>query len=113
LITLENLVEQLELTPVAAETSAGTREVTGVYCSDLLSDVMSRARAGNLLITSLTHHNVIAVAVLVGLSAIIITGGRPPKEATVEAAGREGIPLYTTKKNKFEMAGLVYRLLYN
>ncbi|MCL6638132.1 MAG: hypothetical protein K6T80_00445 [Firmicutes bacterium] len=111
MIALETLSGQLGLAPLAAAAAVPGRMVGGVTCSDLLSDVLSGAGPGNLLITSLTHRNVISVAVLLGLSAVIVTGGRRPEENAVLAAEKEGIPLFSTGMSNFETAGRVYLLL--
>lgn len=112
MISLDKLTGQLELSAAAASEKAPGKEASGAYCSDMLSDVIAHARAGNVLITILTHQNVIGVAVLVGLAAVIMTGGRLPDENAVLAAEREGIPVFTTGLNSFEVAGRVHRLLY-
>lgn len=110
MITLETVAERLAL--ASAVGAWQDRELSGAYCSDMLSDVIANARAGDVLITILANRNVIGVAVLVGLAAVIITGGRNPEESVVEAAKREGIPVFTTIMNNFEAAGLVYQLLH-
>lgn len=112
MISLDTLAGHLGLAAAAAADKTVDKEVSGAYCSDLLSDVIANARAGNVLITVLTHQNVIGVAALVGLSAVIMTGGMLPEESAVLAADREGIPVFTTGLGSFETAGRVHRLLY-
>jgi len=51
------------------------REVTGGYTSDLLSDVMGHAKEGQIWITLQTHKNIMAVASLRDLAAIILVKG--------------------------------------
>lgn len=110
MIPLETLADRLGLASAAGAWQ--DRVISGAYCSDMLSDVIANARAGDVLITILTNRNVIGVAVLVGLAAVIITGGRLPEESAVEAAKRENIPVFTTIMNNFEAAGRVYQLLH-
>jgi len=112
LISLDKLAERLGLVAAAADGAISAAEVSGAYCSDLLSDVIANARAGNALITVLTHQNVIGVAALVGLSAVIMTGGMLPEESAILAANKQGIPVFTTELSSFETAGRVHRLLY-
>lgn len=108
-LTLDQVAAALELT---RETdAAGTREVTGAYCSDMLSDVMSRSRAGQVWLTIQGHQNVAAVASLVGLAAVVITGGRPASRELIERAGDEGIAVFRTELTTFEAAGRLYALL--
>jgi len=45
-------------------------QVSGVYTSDLLSDVMAHAKDGQALVTIQAHKNTVAVATLVGLPLI-------------------------------------------
>lgn len=86
-------------------------EISGGYCSDLLSDVMANARQGNLWITLQTHQNVVAVASLVGLSGIIITRGLTPDQETLAKAGQENILILSTPLPSFTVAGKLYQLL--
>lgn len=85
--------------------------VTGCYISDLLSDVMAHSKDGELWITLQTHPNIVAVAVIKGLSCIVITNGRSPEPDTVKKAESENITILTTPKTTFETAGLIYNLL--
>lgn len=87
------------------------KHVTGCYISDLLSDVMANSKDGELWITLQTHPNVVAVAVIKGISGIIITNGRSPEPDTVKKAEAENITILTTPKTTFEIAGLLYNML--
>lgn len=87
------------------------REVTWCYCSDLLSDVMANAEKDSVWITLQTHPNIIAVASLIGVSAVIISRGASPDQETIDKAVRENIPVLTTKLPTFEAAGIIYSLL--
>jgi predicted transcriptional regulator len=100
MITLQEIVEELGLT---VRTGQGTleQEVTGGYASDLLSCVMAGAEAGNIWVTLQAHANVIAVAVLLELSAVIVTEGTKIDEPTLAKARQEGIALCTTEDDTF------------
>lgn len=87
------------------------KDVTGCYISDLLSDVMAHSKDGELWITLQTHPNIVAVAVIKGISGIIITNGRSPEPDTIKKAEDEHITILTTQKTTFEVAGLLYNLL--
>jgi predicted transcriptional regulator len=107
---VNDILDALELTPVAGARGLD-REVTGGYVSDLLSDVMGHAREGQAWITLQTHKNVMAIASLKELAAVILVKGRLPDEETAAAAGEEGIPVLTTPLDAFEASGRLYRLL--
>ncbi|ACV61132.1 iron-sulfur binding hydrogenase [Desulfofarcimen acetoxidans DSM 771] len=87
------------------------REIRGAYCGDLLSDVLANSLSGNIWITIHRHRNVIAVASLLNLCGVIITGNRQPDRETLAAAEMEGVPIFTTPLNNFAAAGRLYHLL--
>ncbi|MFB3880605.1 MAG: serine kinase [Armatimonadota bacterium] len=88
-----------------------SREVTGGCVSDLLSYVMGSAAAGNLWITIQVHPNVVGVAELLDLSAVVVAHGQGPEEATVSKAREQGIPLLVGPQTAFELAGKLYALI--
>jgi len=77
------------------------REVTGGYASDLLSCVMARARPGFVWVTLQAHPNVVAVASLLDLSAVIVTEGAAPDEDTVERARENGVTFLQSSHTTF------------
>ena len=62
----------LALDWTSVSTPDDQREACGVYIGDLLSWVMAHGKAGMAWITVQTHMNVIAVASLMEMSAVII-----------------------------------------
>ncbi|HNY53754.1 MAG TPA: DRTGG domain-containing protein [Bacteroidales bacterium] len=86
-------------------------EVTGAYVSDLLSDVIGNGREGNVWITLQGHHNIVAVASLKDLAAIIIVKGIQPDEETIRKSKQENIPLLSTEDDTFTVAGKLYNLI--
>ncbi|HYW94634.1 MAG TPA: DRTGG domain-containing protein [Bacteroidales bacterium] len=86
-------------------------EITGGYASDLLSDVVGHAEKGNVWITLQTHRNILAVASLKELSAVIIVKGQQPAVDTMEKSNEENIPLLGTRGDTFPMAGKLYEIL--
>ncbi len=86
-------------------------EVNGGYVSDLLSDVMGNAAEGELWVTLQTHQNVMAIASLKDLAAVIIVKGFEPDDDTVEHSNEEGIPVLGTGLDTFEITGLLYNAL--
>lgn len=85
--------------------------ITGGYCSDLLSDVMGNAQEGQVWLTIQVHKNIIAVAALKELSAILLVKGLNATEDAIEAAKEEGIAILQTEEAAFETAGKLYNLL--
>ncbi|HNQ37348.1 MAG TPA: DRTGG domain-containing protein [Prolixibacteraceae bacterium] len=87
------------------------KEIAGGYVSDLLSDVMGFAREGEVWVTLQTHQNVMAVASLKDLAAVILVKGFTPEPDTIEHSNEEHIPLLGTPLSTFEVAGRLYALL--
>lgn len=108
-MNLEKIVSELVLEPLTP-TVRTQREVTGAYVSDLLSDVMGNAQEGSVLITLQTHLNIVAVASLKGLSAIILVNNRTPADDTIRKAAKEGIPLFRSPLPAYELSGRLYSL---
>ena len=88
------------------------KQIAGGYTSDLLSDVMGYADAGMVWITLQTHKNIIAIASLKELSAVVLVKGFEPDADTVALAIQEQITLLGTTEQAFEFSGRLYRLLY-
>jgi hypothetical protein len=94
---------------VAAGSSGLDREIAGGYCGDLLSDVMANSRAGDLWLTIQSHQNIMAVAVLKDLAAIILVNGHRPDDITVAKAEQEGIPILLSPTSSYQLAGGLFR----
>jgi hypothetical protein len=111
-MTLQDLVSELALEELTADGagSTATADVTRGYASDLLSDVLANAPAGGILVTLQVHLNVIAVASHAGLAAVIFSCGRRPEDDVVERAAEEGLALFGSKADTFELAGRLYEL---
>ena len=87
-------------------------EITGGYTSDLLSDVMGHADSGKVWITLQTHKNVIAIASLKELAAVVLVKGYQPEPDMLEQSNREGIPVLGTEEEAFGISGKIYMLLH-
>ncbi|MDZ7833662.1 MAG: DRTGG domain-containing protein [Desulfobacterales bacterium] len=84
------------------------RRVKGGYCGDLLSEIMANAPEGCVWLTIQVHQNIVAVAVLREMAAIILVGGNSPDEETKAKADAEGIPVLLTSLDAFSLAGRLY-----
>ena len=91
-MNVKELVDQFSLN-VAAGQKGLDHQIQGGYCGDLLSDVMGNAPIGCIWLTVQTHQNIVAVAVLREMAAIVLSGGQEPDQETVEKADEEGIPI--------------------
>ncbi len=108
-LTLREIKYKLALNTRTAKKHLN-EEVTGGYSSDLLSDVMANAKKGNIWITIQSHPNIVAVASLLELSAIIVTGGKKIEKETLSRAEREDITIFDTTESTFNIVGKLYKM---
>ncbi len=101
-MTVKQLVEEMDLEILAGEQNI-ENVIKGGYTGDLLSFVMSHAKEGDLWITIQGHINSIAVATLLGMSAIVLTEGSALTEDACKKANDEGIPVLSTKISSFDL----------
>jgi|SRR5512135_916650 predicted transcriptional regulator len=104
-MTTKELAQRLELKSL---TTVFDKPVTGVYISDMVSDVIANAKAGNVLVTLQVHNNVIAAANLVDVAAIVLTRGRAPAGDAVALAEKAEIPVFTTTLDSWQVATRLY-----
>lgn len=109
-MTIRELATLLKL-KICCGAAGLDKEIKGGYTSDLLSDVMGNAREGDIWITLQTHKNIIAIASLKKLAAVILVKGYQPEEDTVSESETEGIPILSTSRQTFEITGKIYDLL--
>ncbi|PKO99587.1 MAG: serine kinase [Bacteroidetes bacterium HGW-Bacteroidetes-9] len=109
-MTVSELAKQLNLR-VFSGNEGLNHEITNGYTSDLLSDVMGHAEAGNAWITLQTHKNVMAISSLKDLSAVILVKGFEPEADMLAQSNEEGIPVLGTNDETFVISGKLYNLL--
>jgi hypothetical protein len=103
MIALRQVVEALELELLTSHDK--DRNVHGGYASDLLSCVMAGARQHFVWVTLQAHLNVVAVASLLGLTAVIVTEDKRPEPEVIERANQEGVVLLLTPETTFAVVG--------
>lgn len=81
-----------------------TREIKGGYVGDLLSWVMGRAKPDDAWITIMNNINIVAVATLTDVSAIILCEGVDIEADVIAKANDEGVLILQTEKPAFEIA---------
>ncbi len=107
---VKDLIEKMGL-KVCSGANGLNREIKGGYTSDLLSDVMGNAKEGDIWVTLQTHKNVMAVASLKEVAAIILVKGFQPDADTLEQSETENIPILSTSEETFDTTGKLYRML--
>jgi serine kinase of HPr protein (carbohydrate metabolism regulator) len=108
-MTIQEVVDSSQL-EILAQHDGLDREITGGYASDLLSDVIAHSKTGHLWITMQTHRNIIAVATLKELAAVVLVNGRTPDPETLEKAREEKVILLGSQLPAFELVGKLYQM---
>lgn len=79
------------------------KEIEGCYCSDLLSHCMSNIEENNIWITVQVNINIVAIAVLTELSAIIIAQDMIVGDDVLSKAAEEGVTILKSPKTSYEL----------
>jgi hypothetical protein len=109
-MNLQEIIDRLHLSVLTEPADYTTITPTFGYASDLLSCVMAGAKNKGIWITLQSHGNIVAVAALLELSAIIVTEGAMPDPAIIEKANEQDIILLSTHEPSFAIAGKLWEL---
>ena len=104
---LQDIVRKLDLEVVSGEKNLD-REVTRGYSSDLMSDVIANTGKDDLWVTLQTHINIVAVASMKELAAIVLINGRRPERETLNRAVQEEVTILVSSLPSFEVIGRLY-----
>lgn len=108
-MTLDKIIEELGLKILTDVKDFSSIIPTHGYVSDMLSCVMTGAKNHSIWITLQAHNNIVAVACLLNIAAVIITEGAKPDDETIKKANEEGIVLLSTEKNSFWIVGKLWQ----
>jgi Zn-dependent M28 family amino/carboxypeptidase len=107
-MTLQEIIESLELRVLTQPKDFSQIIPVSGYTSDLLSCVMTGAKHDGLWVTLQAHGNIVAVAALLELAAVIITENAKPDSATVAKANEQGVVLLATAQPSFSVVGRLW-----
>ena len=101
-MTVNELKEKLALNTIVMPNR--DQEISGCYIGDLLSWVMSAAKAGDIWITIMSNINIVAVATLCDTSCIILAEGVTLANEIIETANLKGVNILSSSKNAYVLA---------
>lgn len=107
---LTRIVSELSLERVNQKPIDEAMDIEAGYVCDLLSQVLGSAASNSVWITVQSHMNLIGVAVMTGIRAIIVSEGHAIPEEVVRKADEESIGLYSSPENGFRLAGQLYQM---
>jgi hypothetical protein len=109
-MTVRELASALDLEILTGDVALD-EEVKHGYTSDLLSDVIANARENSVWITVQRHINILGVAKLKNIVAIITPRSLKIDKELVERARAEKVALLRSTLPAFEVSGVLYEIL--
>ena len=105
-MTVQELIELTGAADLTPDTDK-SQVISCGYTCDLLSWVMAHGQPGMAWITVQTHMNVIAVASLMEMAAVIVPEGIEMEAPSLEKAKEEGITVLASDKTAYELCALM------
>jgi len=109
-MTVREIVKEFGFEVLTGDTNLD-KEIKSGYVSDLLSDVIANIEQDSIWITIQRHINILGVAKLKDVAAIIIPRNLSVDEDVIKKAKEEGIAILRDKRTAFEISGLLYSIL--
>jgi serine kinase of HPr protein (carbohydrate metabolism regulator) len=109
-MNLNRIINKLDLKVLTDTQEQSEILVNSGYCSDLLSCVMTGAAAEGIWVTLMAHSNIVAVAALLDIPAIIITEDAQPDPLTLAKANEKNIILLSTPESNFYICGKLWEM---
>ncbi|MBE6828387.1 MAG: hypothetical protein E7514_07265 [Ruminococcaceae bacterium] len=101
-MTVKELAQKLNLTFLCEEDPS--REISGGYCGDLLSWVMSKAQSGDCWFTVMGNINCVAVAVLTDCACVVLCENAPLDEDAKTRAGQQGVNILQSEESAYSLS---------
>lgn len=108
-MTIQDLLNQQPLKTISEGDLS--REISKVFCCDLLSVAMSKAPADCAWVTVMGNVNTLAVASLSDAACVILAEGTVLEEAVIEKAKMQGITVLATGEPVFDTALAIHQKL--
>lgn len=108
-MTIDDLLKQQPLTTISEGDTS--REISQIFCCDLLSVAMSKAPADCAWVTVMGNVNTLAVASLTDAACVVLAEGTVLDEAVIEQAKAQGITVLATGEPVFDTALAIYQQL--
>ena len=86
-------------------------EFSGVFASDLMSDVLAFMNPRGILLTGQVNAHVVRTARLVEVAGIVVIQGKRPDAKVVGEAGENEVPIIATACSMFEACSRISRVL--
>jgi hypothetical protein len=109
-MTLQDIIEKLDLSVFTDPKDFAAIHPGSGYAADLLSCVMAGAKSEAIWVTLQAHINIVAVAALAEVCAVIISEGAEPEPDVIEKANQQGITLLGTSATTYQAVGHLWEM---
>ena len=106
-VNFRELKEILEADVLISDEHLET-ELKHAFAANSLSEVLSFAPVGTLLITGITNVQVVRIAELLDLIGVVFVGGKRPDEMAFKLAQIKNVPLFSTPYLMYEACGRLF-----
>jgi predicted transcriptional regulator len=101
-------IQQILEAEILVEADNMDKEIKVAYSADLISDVLAMCSEQALLITGMTHIQVIKAARICDLAAVAFVRGKRPSPEVIELAKHWEIPVLLSRLTMYEASGLLF-----
>jgi len=109
-MNLQTIIDALNLKVLTENQDFADVSPVSGYASDMLSCVLAGAKSQDLWITLQSHANVVAVAAMLDLSAVILSEDVQPDAEVLSRANQQGVNLLSSSLPTYEIAGKLWEL---
>jgi len=109
-MTLAELIGNIRCEAITGDINMD-REIRTGYTSDLLSDAIANIEEDSVWITMQRHINILGVAKLKDVVAIVIPRNLQVEQSVIVKAREEGIAILRGPQTAFEISALIYNAL--
>jgi anti-sigma regulatory factor (Ser/Thr protein kinase) len=85
------------------------KEVENACGADLMSDILADTKTNAVLLTGLTHRQIIQTAGMSDFAAIVFVRGKVPPKDVIDLAREQKLPLLRTVYPLYETCGILYQ----
>jgi hypothetical protein len=110
-MTIRDMIDKLDCSLEAGTEEMLDREITGVYCCDLLSHAMAKLDPGNVWITIHTNLNVVAIASLTDVACVLVAESIEIEEQSLARAVEKQVVMLSSAKTAAELSFELFCLL--
>lgn len=110
-MTIHEFLQQTECALLCGSEAALEKQITGGYCGDLLSWVMSRANAGDAWFTVMGNVNAVGVAALAEVACIVLVENAVLDEDARRRAEQNDVCILQGAQNAYTLAGVLHDML--